>query len=185
MGDLYPLFVMSPVIATALNVVVHIAINHLRRGRNPLVNLAIAFVIGAVGLAAMSLAILPGNTETLLEAIIWFLFTCGTYTCLGFCYFTFINLNLASLRVRIMKEIKHSPTQSLSLEAILEEYDSRAIVDARLERLTESGHFVLRGDRFFAGPNPLFRRLALVMDWLKWAILGRRIEEIREKGAAS
>jgi hypothetical protein len=171
----YPALVLSPLIATAINVMAHVAINHLRRGRNPMMNLLIAFMVGGIALVVISLVILMENPEGRIDVLFLVGMNSGTYAAVGFCYFAFINLNLASLRVRLLREIKSSPKGGMTLEEILGRYDARAVVDARLDRLVDGGQFKRKGEGFVSGPNSIFRRLARLMDLLKRVILGRKM----------
>jgi hypothetical protein len=97
----------------------------------------------------------------------------GAYAGFGFGYFSFLNLNQASLRVRIMKELL-AEGGSLALADLLERYNAGQILEARLARLVEGGQLEARPGCYASGTRGDFLRLARLLDALKLLVTGRR-----------
>ena len=76
----------------------------------------------------------------------------NTVAALGFafCYFNFVNLTIASLRIRVLEEIADSGGW-LPRAALLDRYGTGSVADIRLERLVGGGHLVERNGRLYSG----------------------------------
>jgi hypothetical protein len=90
----------------------------------------------------------------------------------AFGYFNFVNLTVASLRIRILEELLGSGGW-LSRDAILDRYGTSSVADLRLERLVGGGHLVERNGRLHTG-RLQFLLVARIFDALRWLILGPR-----------
>ena len=90
----------------------------------------------------------------------------------AFGYFNFVNLTVASLRIRILEELLDSGGW-LSRDAILDRYGTSSVADLRLERLVGGGHLVERNGRLHTG-RLQFLLVARIFDALRWLILGPR-----------
>jgi len=108
----------------------------------------------------------PGRGGTALLAY-------GAYVGFGFGYFSFLNLNQASLRVRIMKELL-TAGGPLALEDLLKRYNAQQILDARLDRLLEGGQISQKRGVFLSGARSDFLSLARLLDLLKLVVTGRK-----------
>ncbi|NBV46644.1 MAG: hypothetical protein EBR86_13660 [Planctomycetia bacterium] len=98
-----------------------------------------------------------------------------TYLALAFGYFNFVNLTIASLRIRLLEEIQQAGG-ALERARLVEKYDSREVVRVRVERLLRGGHLVERDGRLLRG-RAVFLVVARIFDWLRWAIIGSRSPE--------
>ena len=151
-------------------VLVHVPISRLRRDRSPLGNLALAALAGGgfcflLGLWAARAARLPaGDAAGLL------LLSGIAYVGLAWCYFNFVNLNLSSLRFRLLRELRQAP-EGLTEDEIVSRYNARQIVGRRLEQLAGGGHLARRNGRYFVGNRFLLAAFD-VLEALKLAVLG-------------
>lgn len=109
----------------------------------------------------------------------------ATFLALAYGYFNFVNLNMTSLRIRLLQEFLESP-DGLTRDGVLERYDSRELVRRRIARLTEQGHLARSSDRFLSRRSVLLP-IARTLDSLKWIVLRRRNRLIAaaEKAASS
>jgi hypothetical protein len=73
----------------------------------------------------------------------------GSYACLGFCFFNVINMNISSLRIRMLKEYLRQHPLPLPDEALVGKYPVRDMLDARLDRLERGRQISHSGGRFF------------------------------------
>jgi hypothetical protein len=93
------------------------------------------------------------------------------YTAFSYGYFHFININIVSLRMRILHEINDSP-EGLSKEEILNRYSAEQIIEYRLKRLMGSNQLTEENGYYFLGKNRTFLTLFWLFEILKHVILG-------------
>ncbi|MBU1042614.1 MAG: hypothetical protein KKF77_16090 [Proteobacteria bacterium] len=161
---------LAPVIAAGADVAVHLLLSHVlpRGAQRKAILLAFTVglaVLGYVTLTGLQHGFAPG------DRLAYAVLNLAAYWGLAFGYFTFVNLNIASLRIRILKELLASPRQRLDTADLLTRYDAKAVLEKRLERLVDGRQLELRNGRYHSGQS-VFLTLARVMDALKWAILG-------------
>lgn len=124
-----------------------------------------------VTLALTGIALLRIETE-ILYAIAYLGLNLATFFALAYGYFNFVNLNMTSLRIRLLQEFLESPT-GLTREEVLSRYNSEELVRRRMARLTEQKHLGWDGDRFQTRRSILLP-IARTLDTLKWVVLRRR-----------
>ncbi len=168
------LFVLLPLLALAVNVLVHVAGIRLTRQRWPHLVLLAGFMVGGAGCAIASL-LLPrlqgvANAPT---ADVWAvaLLNLTTYAALSYGYFAFANLTITSLRIRLLQDLDECEGP-LPVSALLESYNASAVLDARLQRLTAAQQIQESDGRYVAG-NSTFLSLAFVLDSLRMLVFGR------------
>ena len=172
MADHRPLVALAPVIGLAVYCVGHILTARLIRGRNPYPALAIGAVMGIVVTVVITLvACIRGGAST---ADTLGLTAMNTVASLGFafCYFNFVNLTIASLRIRILEEIADS-SGWLPRVALLDRYGTGSVADLRLARLVGGGHLVERNGRLYSG-RLQFLLVARIFDAVRSLIFGTR-----------
>jgi len=162
---------LSPLLATAVNVVVQVVVLRASGGVRFRASLLTGFLAGGLALAALLWTVSCGACARDLAGHA--LLAGGAYAGLGFCYFAFLNLNQASLRIRMLKELHAAPGETLPLGDLLARYHAGHILDERLDRLLGSGQLVLRADRYYSGPRSEFLVLARFLNLLKRMLLGR------------
>ena len=172
MRDFYPVVVAAPVLGLASYCIAQIFVARLAPSRSPYHSLALGFVCGLLvvmaisgwGVGAMAISLSDGTGYLLLNAL--------TYLALAFGYFNFVNLTVASLRIRLLEEIRASGG-AVSTKTLTGAYNSREVVAIRLRRLVEGGHLVEKDGRLHRGRLP-FLIVARIFDGLRWFIFGRR-----------
>jgi hypothetical protein len=171
-GSGYPLVAAAPVLGLALNVFVHIVCSRMFWSARQMRALG-AGALAGVPMAAM-LTLCARTASPLWGGESWLLlaFNVVLYFALAYGYFHFVNLNLASLRIRVLCELGAVPA-GLSESELLSRYGSEAIVAARLDRLVQGGHLQLRDGRYVLGPNWVFLLLFEVFEFMKFMVLGR------------
>ncbi|HAF94608.1 MAG: hypothetical protein A2X34_10690 [Elusimicrobia bacterium GWC2_51_8] len=166
----YPISVLTPILAMMVNIAAHVAASRLTRGRNQLTCIFYGFITGLIGMLFLAFAGSPagGNkpdfTGYLLTNVI-------SYTAFAYGYFHFININVASLRIRLLQEIINSPG-GLSEKDVLLCYNSEDIIDNRIKRLISSGQLIEKEGYYYLGKNRAFLRLFWLFEILKYAVLG-------------
>jgi hypothetical protein len=94
---------------------------------------------GLVFVAAWSVCVVwdgPANTADLVVSQI------GTYLGLSFCFWAFLNLNITSLRIRILRQLLHAGG-SMQMSKLLAGYPESERLQRRLSRLQNGGQIVL------------------------------------------
>ncbi len=167
----HPGVALAPLFALAANTLGHVAMSRLRAGRKPMVCLASGALIGLVVVTGLSAALLRDHIRDL-DSLATLLMNLLTYLALAYGYFHFVNLNLASLRIRLLAEIGAEGT-GLAESAIFAKYNSKSVITARVRRLTAGHHLVEREGRYFLGKNRVFLLLYEIFEVMKFAILGR------------
>jgi hypothetical protein len=90
----------------------------------------------------------------------------------AFCYFNFVNLTVASLRIRILEELADSGGR-MPRASLLDRYGTASVADIRLERLVRGGHLVERNGRLHTG-RLQFLVVARIFDVLRRLIFGSK-----------
>ena len=163
---------IAPVVGLAAYCVAQILVARIIPAENPYASLSLGFVTGFVSascvtaIALCRLAPNPADTAGLALTNIM------TYLALAFGYFNFVNLTVASLRIRLLEEIQRAGG-SLERSQLLHLYSSDSVTCLRLARLVRGGHLVERDGRLLIGKTR-FLAVARVFDALRWLILGRQ-----------
>ncbi|HLN38113.1 MAG TPA: hypothetical protein VK337_10050 [Xanthobacteraceae bacterium] len=137
---------IAPVAGLALNVLTQIMTAHLSRGK-----IGASIIIGILGGLALTLAVIalahtaaPGATGGFADT--WLLGV-TTYLALAFGFWAFLNLNITSLRIRILRELVRAGG-SLALSDMPVLYSGAERLRRRLERLENGGQIVCKDGRW-------------------------------------
>jgi hypothetical protein len=181
MAIAYPLVVLAPLIGQGSYTLMHIAGARLLVGRSPYLPLVGAFLPGLlVTVAAGGLGLYWMNAG-FADVIGYGALNIVTYGALGWGYFHFVNLCIASLRIRVLEEIVDAggrmPTQQL-----VAHYNTDGLIAVRITRLVDGGHFVVRNQRYHRG-KPQFLLIARIFDLLRRVIMGQNYLPLPETSA--
>lgn len=170
MSDAYPILVLAPVAGLAVYCVSHILLAWLVRSPRPYTSLSGGFLCGLTATIGISLAPLVVWQPGLADSLGLLTLNLLTYLALAFGYFNFINLNIASLRIRMLQEMWLS-AKGMTREQLLSLYSTDDVIALRIARLTRGGHLVEREGRFYRG-RMRFLVVARIFDLLRVSILG-------------
>lgn len=98
------------------------------------------------------------------------------YGAISYCYFHYVNIGEASVRIRVLSEIL-SAGGTLEQSRILELYDANHILEARLNRLTERQELQIKDQRFYLG-KPRILLVAKFFRLLKLLLMGKKYLKI-------
>ena len=167
----YPQLVLAPIFGLASNCALHIMLSRIAAGGKPYTCLRRGVVLGVFVTGALCITVVEKRGDNLLDSIFLIALGLATYLALAYGYFAFVNLNLTSLRIRILQELLSEP-HGLSNHDILARYNARTVVEGRVERLVRQGQVAERDGRIqVVGRSYLF--LARLIDALRWIIFGR------------
>jgi hypothetical protein len=167
-------YLLSPIAALAVMVVVQAIVLRLRRGERFFGSVVIGFVAGllvVLALQAVLLIVSPRNSERWVLALIA---NPAIYVMLAYCFYNFVNLGHASIRIRIFKECddRGGFITRAELRAV---YDDELIKEARLQRLLEGGDIIRENGRWKL-VNPRLVPVAKMVFGLKKFVLRRESE---------
>jgi len=168
--DHRPLVALAPVLGLAVYCVSHVITARIIRGRSPYPALAIGALAGLTATIAITIAACVRDAVSLVDMLA--LVGLNTIASLAFAfgYFNFVNLTVASLRIRILEELAEVGGR-LPRAALLARYGTSSVADLRLERLVGGGHLVERNGRLHTG-RLQFLVVARIFDGLRWLIFG-------------
>lgn len=168
--DHRPLVALAPVIGLAAYCVSHVVTARIIRGRSPYPALAIGALVGLAVTIAVTIVACRRDAVSLGDTLA--LVGLNTLAALAFAfgYFNFVNLTIASLRIRILEELAEAGGR-LPRAALLDRYGTASVADLRLARLLGGGHLVERNGRLHTG-RLQFLLVARIFDGLRWLIFG-------------
>lgn len=166
------LLIIAPIIGVACCGLIHIAAANLLPKARSLVLMIGSFFVGAAVCLSLSCGAATiesagwgdrfGNSATALL----------TYGGFAYCYINFVNVAIASLRIRLITELAASENGS-SIEELTAKYGVRDVVATRLERLTSARQIDCREGRYLSRRSAVYR-LALLVSLTKRILFGRR-----------
>lgn len=187
MDDGYPLVALGPLAGLAVEVVTHIAVAWLTGGRRIALSLLAGIAAGLLATAALTGAGFARMNPISLDAVALAAMNLAAYLALAYGYFNFVNLNMTSLRIRILLELRESP-DGLTTAGLRELYRPDYLIQRRIDRLTAQGYLAEQDGRFRLRGRGLLH-LARAITALKWVVLGhgnRTLQAALErKGRAS
>ena len=169
--------ILCPIAAVATNVIAQVIAFRIRRGAQYFRSIVEGFLTGAavfVILAAMEAAFATTGSSLKDYLLLVFLVNTPIYLALSYCAYNFIHLGQTSIRIRMYSEIAAKPS-GISVEEMKREYDDKALMQARLHRLIESGDIVERNGRYLVGRKRLIYT-STVLFAAKRFLLGKESE---------
>jgi hypothetical protein len=146
------LLTFAPIIGLGTNCLMHILCRKvwgLRTGYT----LVCGFLLGLVIMAVAVAANVPAAISTTDLAGLWA--TLGfTYVALAFGFWAFLNLNMTSLRIRILRELLHSE-DGMSRAELFGQYSAEEFLHRRLARLERSGDLAFVDGHYSLGSQKL------------------------------
>ena len=167
-------YLASPIVALAVMVVVQAAVLRLRRGEQFFGSVVAGFTAGLLTVLALQVVLLLTFPRNLDRWVLALVANPAIYVMLAYCFYNFINLGHASIRIRIFKECDDRGG-FITHEELRVVYDDELIKEARLQRLLEGGDVIREGDRWKL-VNPRLVPVAKIVFGLKKFVLGRESE---------
>jgi len=155
----------APLTGLIVDVVVQVVVAHASR------NIGRSIVAGAAAGCAATAAVLvraDGGGAIGVAVMV-------TYLALAFCFWTFLNLNVTSLRIRILRELL-AAGGSISLGELAARYSDDEFLGRRLVRLEAAKQLRFSQGRWYLQSRPLLV-LARTMDAARFVILPSQREE--------
>lgn len=135
--------VLTPVLALAFNCIGYLFV---RRGLGA--GVAVSVLTGLLfGLAGIIMLTLAVGLHGLLDPWDLWISGIGAYLALSFCFWAFLNLNITSLRIRVLRDLL-AANGSAAVSDVLASYPDEERLQRRLRRLTSGGQIVLVDGRW-------------------------------------
>ncbi len=166
----YAMLALAPVFGLAVYCLSHIAACHTISNRGNYLPLMVGCGCGLAATAAISLAALIRLQSGWADGLALAGINLAACLALAFGYFNFINLNIASLRIRMLQELADAGG-CLPAERLTGLYNTETVIAVRIDRLARGGHLIERDGRYYSGKWQ-FLLVARTFDLLRWAILG-------------
>jgi hypothetical protein len=167
-------FFLSVPLATGVMLVVHTIICRARGETAFLNGVFFGFVSGFAALAILQVVLLAAYGVEMESLALGLVVNPLFYCCLSYCYYNFVNLGHASIRIRIYAEcLEHGGL--VAQQDLAERYNVEKIQAARIRRLLEAGDIVPHGDGYRLGRVRLVPIAATVF-FLKRFVLGKHSE---------
>ena len=161
---------IAPVIGLLVQIFIHLVLSRIYPGSSPWQPLFIGFSVGSILTGIF--VVFSVEELTLVDSVSIMLIDMGAMLSLGFCYFTFVNLNYTSLRIRLLREfISHEG--ELALPDILKKYSMQIILESRLTRLVNAGELLFDGESYCSGEASRFSMIGAILEWFKRVLLIR------------
>jgi hypothetical protein len=169
---LNPLFesLLIPAVCFLFNVVIQALVSFRRPTLGIVKSLMFGMAAGGVLFLVLEICQYRQGTFALDDFVGLAIVNWTIYFSLSYCFFHFIHISEASVRIRILRELQESK-EGLSRAEILKHYNAETILSARLERLVSSGQIRLREGRYFSD-RPKMLYIAKTFRLLKWLVLG-------------
>ena len=136
-------------------------------------SIALGFIAGLLSIIIIESYICSALQTGLKTQLFAFLTNLLIYSSLGYGYFSFINLIVCSMRVRILMEI-YETEDGLSSDEILQQYNGKEQIELRINRLVRNGQIIYKNGSYYIG-KPLLLMIAKIVSVIKLIILGRRL----------
>jgi hypothetical protein len=162
--------VLAPVFGLAVYCVGHVLAARIIRGRSPYPALAVGAVAGLIATVAITLVGCRRDGVSMADTLALLALNTVASLAFAFGYFNFVNLTVASLRIRILEELADAGGR-LPRSVLLDRYGTTSVADLRLERLVGGGHLVERNGRLHTG-RLQFLVVARIFDGLRRLIFG-------------
>lgn len=168
--DHRPIVALAPVLGLAVYCVTHVVAARIIRGKSPYPALALGGLAGLVATIAITLLACRRDAVSMSDTLALVGLNAVASLAFAFGYFNFVNLTVASLRIRILDELADAGGR-LPRSALLDRYGTASVADLRLERLVGGGHLVEQNGRLYTG-RLQFLLVARIFDGLRWLIFG-------------
>jgi len=168
------LFLLSPITALAVMVVVQTVLLRMTRGGNFFRSVVLGFGAGFSANVVFQAALLLVFPATFDRWVLAGLVNLPLYVCLAYGYYNFINLGQCSIRIRVYKECADRGGH-ITREQLHSVYDEDGIREERIERLLHGGDLIYRDGAYYLANRRLVPVAAMVFG-LKKFVLRRESE---------
>jgi hypothetical protein len=169
----YSLLAIAPVSGLGVYCFSHVLLSRTVGNRGHYFPLFLGCLVGLATVFANSVAVLVLMQSGVLDGIALVAMNVVCYLAFSFGYFNFINLNIASLRIRMLQELAESGGE-MPVEKLTSLYNTNAMIAVRINRLVSGGHLIEREGCYYSGKQK-FLLVGRIFDFLRLVILGSKL----------
>lgn len=103
----------------------------------------------------------------MIEYLSVFLVALVCYSSASYVFFHFVHISEASLRVRILFELSTSP-EPLNKQQLLKLYNSRELVEKRIDRLMSRGEIVEKNKKYYIKKKKIYYAAVIIDSWKRY-----------------
>jgi hypothetical protein len=166
------LSVFIPLVCLLINIITQVCSLRIIKKLGLLKAEFLGFTIGFLILVILEFYILLNSSFPIGQFIGIFFVDALTYTLLGYGFFHFVNLGETARRIRILRELYES-SNGLTMQELLNKYNTKEIIDKRITRLISNGQIVLKDNKYFIA-NPTMLLIARIIVFMKETFLTSR-----------
>ena len=144
----------SPLIGLLINTFIHIITYRYKKKLGLLKTLLIGFIGGFFTVLVIEIVYQIPTKLTTMEIAAQSSLNIISFIALGYCYFHFCNLGETGRRIHIIREIWDN-NNSLSMNNLLESYNAKTIIHARLQRMINSKQIFYQDNKYFTKNSPM------------------------------
>ena len=141
-----------------------------RRALGVVASLFVGFATGLIVLVGGEMFLAYRGVGALQDNVALGIANTVLFVCCWYFYFHYINIGEASLRSRILREV--AACSGCLPDHLLTAYNTRVVVEARMERLVADGQLLHSAGRYHAG-QPRMVLVAKAFAALRWLLMGK------------
>lgn len=165
------LFILAPLAGLAVNVPMQLLAGRLDRRHRVLRSALVGLALGGIVCLLLTLWTMSTSVDDIWPWLADLAVNGVAYLGLGICYWNFLNLGSASIRMRIFDELDAHP-DGLSKQELQHRYNDDELMQRRLQRMLTNGLIVERDGRYFVRRRWLVM-LASVIRLAKLVVMGK------------
>lgn len=172
MRGLCVFLLVTPLIGLMINALSHVMCSRRFAGGRHLTAILAGFTAGFLTQAGLGLFFWPRMPYGLVDNLAHLAMSAFMYVALAYGYFVFINLNVTSLRIRILKELYTAGNEGLPGQTLLSLYNPNEIFETRMRRLANWGQLVENGNRYLPRGRGFWIAARIILI-VKFIVLGK------------
>lgn len=171
---------LLPPTAVCIGSMCHILIVRLSPRRSEWKHLFLGMLIGGLLLwGGMIGEIFSGKPRS--EIVAAFVLNTLSYLGLAYIYAEFNNINLTSLRIRVLRECRQS-RGGLTMDQLLKRYDETTLITHRLDKYVRHRFLIREDDTYRVGGNPAIAWMCRGYRLIHRILFGTRMSAATEVG---
>ena len=142
-------YVLLPFIALIINLSSQIVILRLNDGEGFFKSVVLGFLVGLSFLIIIDIIYFDIKIFGVSNYLLSYGMNILSYCFLSLCYFTFLNMGVSALRIRLLNELEDNP-KGLTTDEILIKYNSQEIINRRINKLASNKQISYKDQRYYS-----------------------------------
>jgi hypothetical protein len=160
-------------ICVIVNMLIQINYARWKDGKSYLKSVAVGFITGIILLTAVELYLIFLQDADSLNGLFLSMTNLIIYSLISLGYFSFINVAVSAIRVRILSELSENPAGMME-NKIYDIYNSKEIVDKRLGKLCNGGQISFDGKKYYPKIS-LTLIMFIILESIRFIVISKQI----------